>query len=105
MFLSMTGFGLASAALVSRWKMGDSILIERKTMLIQTFSGMAASGIMLLTASAGGSFSRGESLLDIFSLPYDIIILMPIAISAILLITGLASTAAALWKILGKSAV
>ena len=105
MFLSMTGFGLASAALISRLKMGDSILIERKSMLLQTFSGMAASGIMLLTASAGGSFSRGESLLDIFSLPYDMIILMPIAISAILLITGLASTAAALWKILGKSAV
>ena len=101
----MTGLGLALAELISRWKIGDSILIERKSMLIQTFSGMAASGMMLLTASAGGSFSRGESLLDIFSLPYDMIILMPIAISVILIISGLTSTVAALWKILGKSTV
>jgi len=105
MFLSMTGLGLGLAALISRWKLGSSILAERKSMLVQTFSGMAASGAMLLTASAGGSFARGESLLDIFSLPYDMIILMPIAISAILLISGLASTVAALWKILGKSTV
>lgn len=105
MFLSMTGLGLALAALISRWKIGDNILVERKSMLIQTFSGMAASGMMLLTASAGGTFSRGESLLDILSLPYDLIILMPIAISIILIISGLASTAAALWKILGKSTV
>ena len=74
-------------------------------MLIQTFSGMAASGMMLLTASAGGTFARGESLLDIFSLPYDMVILMPIAISGILLISGLATTASALWKILGRSTV
>lgn len=105
MFLSMTGFGLAAAALISRWKMGNTILVEKKSMLVQTFFGMAASGLMLLTASAGGSFARGESLLDIFSLPYDMVILMPITISTILLISGLASTTAVLWKILGKSTV
>lgn len=105
MFLSMTGFGLAAAALISRWKMGNTILVDKKPMLVQTFSGMAASGLMLLTASAGGSFARGESLLDIFSLPYDMVILMPITISTILLISGLASTTAVLWKILGKSTV
>ena len=105
MFLSMTGLGLGLAALISRWKMGSSILVERKPMLIQTFSGMAASGLMLLTASAGGSFARGESLLDIFSLPYDMVILMPIAISVILLISGLATTASALWKLLARSTV
>ena len=105
MFLSMTGLGLGLAALISRWKMGSSILVERKPMLIQTFTGMAASGLMLLTASAGGSFARGESLLDIFSLPYDMVILMPIAISVILLISGLATTASALWKLLARSTV
>ena len=105
MFLSMTGLGLGLAALISRWKMCDSILTERKPMLIQTFSGRGASGLMLLTASAGGSFARGESLLDIFSLPYDMVILMPIAISAILLMLGLATTASALWKLLGRSTV
>tara|TARA_B100001559_G_C16339420_1_gene547305 strand:- start:34 stop:606 length:573 start_codon:yes stop_codon:yes gene_type:complete len=105
MFLSMTGLGLGLAALISRWKMGSSILIERKPMLLQTFTGMSASGLMLLTASAGGTFARGESLLDILSLPYDIVILMPVTISVILLISGLATTASALWKILGKSTV
>ena len=91
MFLSMTGFGLAISALVVRWKFGIKILQQRKTMLIQTFTGMSASGMMLLTASAGGTFSRGESLLDFFSLPYDSILLMPITISSLLLLSGILS--------------
>ena len=36
---------------------------------------------MLLTASLGGTFSRGESLLDIFHLPYDQVPLMPMWLS------------------------
>ena len=70
MFLSMTGFGLAISTLLVRWKFGIKILQQRKTMLIQIFAGMSASGMMLLTASAGGTFSRGESLLDIFTVSY-----------------------------------
>jgi hypothetical protein len=45
---------------------------------------------MLLTASAGGTFSRGESLLDWLNLPYNEVLLMPTALSAILLMVGLA---------------
>ena len=105
MFLSMTGFGLALAALISRWKIGGKILDKRETMWLQTFSGMGASGLMLLTASAGGTFTRGESLLDILSLPYDTVLLMPILISTMLLLSGLASTILALRKISSKSAV
>lgn len=105
MFLSMTGFGLAISALIVRWKFGSSILKQRKTMLIQIFSGMSASGLMLLTASAGGTFSRGESLLDIFSLPYDSILLMPIAISSLLLLSGIASTLTAILRMVKRSSI
>ncbi len=105
MFLSMTGFGLALAALISRLKIGEKIFENKQTMWLQTFSGMGASGLMLLTASAGGTFTRGESLLDILSLPYDTILLMPIAISSILLLSGLTSTILALRKIITKSSV
>jgi hypothetical protein len=47
---------------------------------------------MLLTASAGGTFSRGESLLDWLHLPYGEVLLMPMALSALLLLVGIACT-------------
>ncbi len=105
MFLSMTGFGLAISALVVRWKFGIKILQQRKTMLIQTFAGMSASGMMLLTASAGGTFSRGESLLDFFSLPYDSILLMPITISSLLLLSGILSIITAIMQMRKVSSI
>ena len=105
MFLSMTGFGLATSTLLVRWKFGIKILQQRKTMLIQIFAGMSASGMMLLTASAGGTFSRGESLLDIFSLPYDSILLMPITISSLLLLSGILSIIIAIVQMRKTSSV
>ncbi len=105
MFLSMTGFGLAISALVVRWKFGIRILQQRKTMLIQTFAGMSASGMMLLTASAGGTFSRGESLLDFLSLPYDSILLMPITISSLLLLSGILSIITAIMRMRKVSSI
>ena len=105
MFLSMTGFGSAISTLLVRWKFGIKILQQRKTMLIQIFAGMSASGMMLLTASAGGTFSRGESLLDIFSLPYDSILLMPITISSLLLLSGILSIITAIVQIRKTSSV
>ena len=105
MFLSMTGFGLAISTLLVRWKFGIKILQQRKTMLIQIFAGMSASGMMLLTASAGGTFSRGESLLDIFSLPYDSILLMPITISSLLLLSGIVSIITAIVQMRKTSSV
>jgi len=105
MFLSMTGFGLAISALVVRWKFGIRILQQRKTMLIQTFAGMSASGMMLLTASAGGTFSRGESLLDFLTLPYDSILLMPITISSLLLLSGILSIITAIMRMRKVSSI
>ena len=105
MFLSMTGFGLAISTLLVRWKFGIKILQQRKTMLIQIFAGMSASGMMLLTASAGGTFSRGESLLDIVRLPYDSILLMRITISSLLLLSGILSIITAIVQMRKTSSV
>ncbi|MDE0557780.1 MAG: hypothetical protein OSB30_04830 [Candidatus Poseidoniaceae archaeon] len=89
LWLSFSGFGLAIGVLISRWKVGSSIWDETKTSLTQSSFGMAACGAILLTASAGGKFARGESLLDMLHLPYDLILLMPIWLSVLLLLSGL----------------
>ena len=91
LWLSMAGLGLAIGVLISRWKVGTDIWNEAKSSIIQSSFGMAACGAILLTASAGGKFTRGESLLDILHLPYDLVLLMPIWLSVILLISGLAN--------------
>ena len=44
---------------------------------------------MLLTASIGGTFTRGESLLDLFKLPYDTVPLMPVWLSGIVLLVAI----------------
>ena len=40
---------------------------------------------MLITASMGGTYTRGESLLDVLSLPYDVVPLMPMWLSTAVL--------------------
>ena len=42
-----------------------------------------------MTASLGGTFSRGESLLDIFRLPYDQVPLMPMWLSGAVLVLAI----------------
>ena len=93
MLLSLSGLGLASGVLLARWRNGASIWDVQRTRFVQGVSGIGATGIMLLTASAGGTFSRGESLLDWFNLPYNEVLLMPTALSVILLMVGLACSA------------
>lgn len=92
MFLSMTAVGLSLAVLLTRYRMGERVWVSKYNSLIQTSAGLAASGLMLITASAGGKFSRGESVLDIFNLPYDTIFLMPLWLSTFILIIGIVST-------------
>jgi hypothetical protein len=89
MFLSMTGFGFALSALLCRWKLGDAVWQNHSSTWIQSVSGGAASACMLLTASAGGTFTRGESLLDLFHLPYEHILLFPVSLSALYLMAGI----------------
>tara|TARA_B110000483_G_scaffold227602_1_gene289515 strand:+ start:6338 stop:6913 length:576 start_codon:yes stop_codon:yes gene_type:complete len=88
MFLSMTGFGFALGCLLSRWRLGNKVWSSTKSLLLHGSSGLAAVGSMLLTASAGGTFARGESLLDMFHLPYEEVLLFPVLISAIGLLLG-----------------
>ena len=73
--------------------------------MTQSSTGLAASGFMLLTASAGGKFTRNESLVDILNLPYDTILLMPSWASGVILVIGLATTVLAVLGLRGRSAV
>ena len=47
--------------------------------------------MVLLTASLGGTYSRSESLLDVFSLPYDQVPLMPMWLSITVLVLAAAN--------------
>ncbi|HJL96561.1 MAG TPA: hypothetical protein QF401_00250 [Candidatus Poseidoniaceae archaeon] len=89
-FLSMTGFGFAFGCLIVRWRLGNNVWDSKKSTSFHIASGLAACGLMLLTASAGGTFSRGESLLDMFHLPYEHVLLFPILVSLISLFLGVA---------------
>jgi hypothetical protein len=86
----MTGFGFAVGCLIVRWRLGNNVWDSKKSTSFHVASGLAACGLMLLTASAGGTFSRGESLLDMFHLPYEHVLLFPILVSLISLFLGLA---------------
>ena len=88
MFLSMTGFGFALGCLITRWRLGNAVWSTTKSAALHGASGLAACGSMLLTASAGGTFTRGESLLDIFHLPYEHVLLFPFFLSAAALLLG-----------------
>ena len=96
-FLSMTGFGFAVGCLIVRWRLGNNVWDSKKSTSFHVASGLAACGLMLLTASAGGTFSRGESLLDMFHLPYEHVLLFPILVSLISLFLGVAILALS-WK-------
>lgn len=89
MFLSMTGFGFALGCLITRWRLGNNVWSTTKSTTLHSASGLAAVGSMLLTASAGGTFARGESLLDILHLPYEHVLLFPMLVSAIALLLGI----------------
>ena len=89
MFLSMTGFGFALGCLLSRWRFGGKVWSTTKSTTLHGATGLAACGSILLTASAGGKFARGESLLDIFNLPYEHVLLFPVMVSAIALVLGI----------------
>jgi hypothetical protein len=88
MFLLMTGFGFALGCLITRWRLGNAVWSTTKSAALHGASGLAACGSMLLTASAGGTFTRGESLLDIFHLPYEHVLLFPFFLSAAALLLG-----------------
>ena len=105
MFLSMIATGLALAVLFTRTKVGNQLWANKSSSLIQSAAGLAASGFMLMTASAGGKFSRGESVLDFLNLPYDTIFLMPTWASAFVLLAGVASAIIAVMNLKKSSSI
>ena len=104
-FLSMIATGLTIAAIYARYNIGEQIWASKLSSVTQSSTGLAASGFMLLTASAGGKFTRNESLVDILNLPYDTILLMPSWASGVILVIGLATTVLAVLGLRGRSAV
>jgi len=92
MLLAMSGVGFALGVLVVRMKQGIELWNQTFASVAHAMFGMTAVGMMLLTASLGGRFSRGESLLDFAHLPYDTLFLAPGWFSAALLLIGIANT-------------
>ena len=87
----MCGIGLAIAVLMVRKKFGFEVWSNMKSAVAHASIGMTAVGTILLTASLGGRFSRGESLLDFAHLPYDTLFLAPMWFSIVLLGIGIAN--------------
>ena len=80
--LSFSALGISVGVLVNRW-LNKGPISGR----LHPSIGMVACGMILLVASLGGMYARGESLL--FFLPKDIVLIFPVWASAILLLMGL----------------
>ncbi len=91
MFLSMAAAGLALSVLYARYAVGKRVWANKKSSITQSFAGLGASGLMLFTASLGGKFSRNESLLDVFNVSFETILLIPFWITIVVLIVALAA--------------
>jgi hypothetical protein len=85
MLLASTAFGLAFGVLLTRWRQGTAVWQDTWGRRWQALGGMASVGLILTTASIGGTFSRGESLLDILHLPYEHVPLMPFWLSGLII--------------------
>ncbi len=105
MFLSMIATGIAVAVLYARFSLGNKVWSSKKSSITHASAGLAASVFMLITASAGGKFTRNESLLDWLSLPFDTVFLMPIWATGLVLVIGIATTTLAVISIRGQSSV
>ncbi len=62
MLLSTAGGGLAIGVLFTRWK--NQQPMEKAESYIHNLLGASSTGCMLLTASLGGTYSRGDSLTE-----------------------------------------
>ena len=87
--LAMVGLGLGIGLLWTRWQRGRAVWNEPSSAIVQTSAGALASGCVLLTASLGGTFTRGESLLSWLPVSFETVPLMPAWTS--LIVAGLAT--------------
>ena len=89
MLLGSSAFGLAIGVLLARRAHGPDIWTRHLGRRWQALGGMAAVGMVLLTASLGGTYARGESLLSWLPFSFDTVPLMPLWFSTALLIVAL----------------
>jgi len=88
MLLASAAFGLAFGVLLTRRWQGMEVWSDHWGRRWQSLGGMAAVGLVLTTASIGGTFTRGESLLDMFNLPYEHVPLMPMWLSGLVIVVA-----------------
>ena len=86
MLLASAAFGLSFGVLLARRNRGKEIWFDHWSRRWQMIGGMGATGLILTTASIGGTYARGESLLDMLHLPYDTVPLMPMWLSAMVIL-------------------
>ncbi|MAI09196.1 MAG: hypothetical protein CMA08_01255 [Euryarchaeota archaeon] len=86
MLLGSAAIGLALGVLLTRRRLGAHVWSDRWGRRWQSLGGLLAVGMVLITASMGGTYSRGESLLDGLSLPYDQVPLMPLWLSVVVMV-------------------
>jgi hypothetical protein len=91
MLLGSSAFGLAFGVLLARRTHGKDIWASPVGRRWQALGGMSAVGMVLLTASLGGTFTRGESLLSWLPVSFDSVPLMPLWLSAGLIVAALAN--------------
>lgn len=81
MLLGSAAIGLALGVLLTRRRLGAHVWNDAWGRRWQSLGGLVAVVLVIITASMGGTYTRGESLLDVLSLPYDLVPLMPIWMS------------------------
>jgi len=93
MLLGSSSFGLAIGVLMSRRTHGAAIWRSHGGRRWQALGGLAAVGMVLLTASLGGTYTRGESLLSWLPLSFKSVPLMPLWFSGALVVVALVNMA------------
>ena len=87
--LSMTGLGLGVGVLWCRMTQGRTVWGNKTSAAVQSLAGVLASVCILLTASLGGTYTRGESLLAWLPVSFDSALLMPVWASALVLVMAI----------------
>ncbi|MAY05471.1 MAG: hypothetical protein CMB25_07765 [Euryarchaeota archaeon] len=87
MLLSTAGGGLAFGVLYARWKMSGG---ESPSHVHNAF-GSISTGCMLLTASLGGSYTRGDSLTEFLPFVKEDTLLLPSWMSILVIVLILAA--------------
>jgi len=88
MLISSFAAGCAIGVLLHRKSAGPNLWDSTSNGLLHSNMGMASTGFILVTASIGGTFARGESLLDFLHLPYREVPVFPLWLSILVIIVA-----------------